>query len=205
MANDQRIHPDQGSRWQLALVLVVFLGPVLAAILIYANAERWLGGAPTGQHGRLYQPAEPLEKLPLTRRDGQPLSLEWLRGKWTVAVIAPGDCSAACREALYKVRQAHKAQGKNIGRVQRLYVAQGAWPGAQARAFLEAEHPHLTVARPEVGAAPLAAWAHPGAEGLPGIYVLDPPANLVLRYDLGAGAKGILKDLESLLKHSTIG
>jgi len=193
------------SRKQLTLVLVLFLGPLLAAVLLYATADRWLSGGPTGQHGHLYQPVRPLEALPLIGLDGKALSIADLRGKWSVVVVGAGDCPANCREALYKVRQAHKAQGKNIGRVQRLFVAFGDAPGGEVRAFLDRDHPHLKVATPANAKEALDAFKSPQKDGPAGIYVVDPHANLVLRYDFAAGAEGILEDLDHLLKHSTIG
>ncbi len=118
--------------------------------------------------------------------------------------MGPGDCGPGCRKALYRIRQAHKAQGRNIGRVRRLYLAVGKAPPPPVRRFLERKHPGLAVARPagEDGLATLRAVA---GGRLTGIYLLDPHANLVLRYGPGAEAKGILEDLEHLLKHSAIG
>lgn len=205
MANDEQARDRKSGRWQLALVLVVFLGPVLVAVLLYANAERWLPDNPSGQHGQLFEPVEPLEDVPFVSLDGQPLGADDLRGKWTVVVLAAGSCQEGCRQTLYKVRQAHKAQGKNIGRVQRLFVALDGTPGGAARDFLAEEHPHLDLAKPVGSKEVLAPFRHPQARGLKGVYVLDPHANLVLRYGPDFRAKGLIKDLESLLKHSTIG
>lgn len=204
-ANDEQGQHRKGSRLQLGLVLALFLGPVLVAVLLYANADRWLSGGPSGQHGQLYQQVEPLEEVPFVALDGKPLGKEAVRGKWTAVVMAPGSCPEMCRQALYKVRQAHKAQGKNIGRVQRLFVALDGAPGPGTRDFLAAEHPHLDLARPAGSEEVLAPFRHPQAQGLSGVYLLDPHANLVLRYGPDFRAKGLIKDLESLLKHSTIG
>ena len=202
---DEQTAARRRNRWQLGMVLVVFLGPVLVAVLLYANADRWLGGGPTGQHGQLYQPAKPLESVPFEPVGGVSMTLDDLRGQWTVVVLGDSACGAGCRDVLYKVRQAHKAQGKNIGRVQRVFVALGGAPGEGTRDFLAAEHPKLIPARPTRGQTSLAPFRHPDAEGLPGVYVLDPHANLVMRYGQDFPAKGLIKDLESLLKHSTIG
>ncbi|HKJ71217.1 MAG TPA: SCO family protein [Gammaproteobacteria bacterium] len=195
----------RSNRLQLVLVLVVFLGPVLLAGLLYVNADRWLGTGPTGQHGELYQPARPLDGLPVTGADGGAMSLDDLRGKWTLVVIGSGQCGSDCRDALYKVRQAHKAQGKNIGRVQRLFVALDGRFGPHTRDFLAAEHPHLKLGIPDGGKQALAQFRHPEAAGLRGIYLVDPNVNLVMRYGWDVDAEGILKDLEHLLKHSAIG
>ncbi len=38
-----------------------------------------------------------------------------------------------------------------------------------------------------------------------GLYLVDPLGNLMMRYDTNADFKGILKDLERLLKYSWVG
>jgi hypothetical protein len=45
----------------------------------------------------------------------------------------------------------------------------------------------------------------PSAEGESGIYVVDPHGNLMMGYAPTGAAPGILKDLERLLRLSTIG
>ncbi|KPV41401.1 hypothetical protein AN478_02155 [Thiohalorhabdus denitrificans] len=195
--------PERGSRAQLWLLLLVFVGPVIVAGVLYANADRWLGGTATGHHGQLVNPARPLQGLPVLDADGNRLGLEAIRGKWTLVYIGPGQCGQDCKSDLYGMRQAHKAQGKNIARVQRLFIARdGTLPD---RAFLAEEHPNLEVGRLARGASLEPFAAGDGEEPPTGIYVVDPNANLVLRYEPGTQPKGILKDLESLLKHSTIG
>jgi cytochrome oxidase Cu insertion factor (SCO1/SenC/PrrC family) len=195
-------------RGQLVLLLVVFLGPLLVALLAYWQADAWLETAGGGHHGELLDPARPLPGLSLRTLDGQALTRADLRGRWTLLYVGSPACPERCRGALYRMRQAHKAQGRDIGRLQRLLVTAGPLPAGQTRRFLQAEHPHLRVARPAGGEANLAPFRVAGAEGMAsprGIYVVDPNGNLVLRYPGDAGARGLLKDLETLLKHSTIG
>ncbi|MFP4561170.1 MAG: SCO family protein [Thiohalorhabdus sp.] len=195
--------PEGRNRAQLWLLLLVFVGPVIAAGVLYANADHWFNGNATGHHGQLVDPARPLQGLPVLDAEGNRLGLEAVRGKWTLVYIGSGQCGADCRSDLYGMRQAHKAQGKNIGRVQRLFIARdGILPEG---AFLAEEHPNLKVGRLAPGASLEAFDAGDREKPPAGIYMVDPNANLVLRYEPGAPPKGILKDLESLLKHSTIG
>jgi hypothetical protein len=45
----------------------------------------------------------------------------------------------------------------------------------------------------------------PSASGEPGIYIVDPHGNLMMGYAPTGAARGILRDLERLLRLSTIG
>jgi len=42
-------------------------------------------------------------------------------------------------------------------------------------------------------------------DGLPGIYIVDPHGNLMMSYPASGSARGLLKDLERLLRLSNIG
>ncbi len=196
----------QGSgRMQLLALAAVFLAPVVIAAVLYASAgQQWLK-AGEGHHGQLIQPPRGLDSFPLRGPDGDPLGTEYLLGKWTLVYIGPSDCPEDCRGALATMRQVHKAQGRNIGRVQRLYVAEGGLPPEPTRELLAREHPHLTVAVPGPEGAGMAPFQAEGGEEAEGIYILDPNANLIMRYAPGAEGDGILDDLEHLLKHSAIG
>jgi hypothetical protein len=61
----------------------------------------------------------------------------------------------------------------------------------------------LPMAGPE-GAA-LRALFPPAADGADGIYIVDPHGNLMMSYPATGSARGLLKDLERLLRLSSIG
>jgi hypothetical protein len=54
------------------------------------------------------------------------------------------------------------------------------------------------------GGALLAAFP-PAVDGAAGIYIVDPHGNLMMSYPASGSARGLLKDLERLLKLSHIG
>ena len=138
-------------------------------------------------------PAPPLAG---TRADGQPFALAQLRGKWTLAIAAPGDCDVACQQALYATRQARTIQGREKERVQRVWLVTD--DVAPDPAVLQ-QHSDLTVAR-----VPRAALA-----GLPAgterLYLIDPLGNLVLAFPRDPDIKRVAKDIERVLKASRIG
>ena len=45
----------------------------------------------------------------------------------------------------------------------------------------------------------------PAADGARGIYIVDPHGNLLMSYPASGSARGLLKDLERLLRLSSIG
>lgn len=177
----------------VALIALFLLPLVLAWVLI----GHW---RPSGsaEHGELLVPARPLPQAFITAHA--------LHGRWTLVYLAAGPgCDAACRGSLYRLRQVRLATGKDIDRVQRLAL----WlqpADAATRQWLAVEHAGLAGA--EAGAEELrpftAAWASEGAAGR-WIYLVDPLGNLVLRYPAEVDAKGILSDLQRLLKLSKIG
>ncbi|HKJ87473.1 MAG TPA: hypothetical protein VKA48_03105 [Gammaproteobacteria bacterium] len=199
---------SQGSsRLQLWLLLLVFASPIIAATLFYANSDRWLEQTGTGHHGQLLNPARPLKSLPVQDGEGNRLGVDYLQGKWTLVYIGRSDCQGPCERDLYGMRQAHMAQGKNTDRIQRLYIAQDGMPRGKTKDFLAGRHPYLTVAHP-VSGQDLSSFRVPDGKGgtrLGGVYLVDPHANLVLSYGTEPNPKGILEDLETLLKHSSIG
>ena len=117
--------------------------------------------------------------------------------------IGQGECDLLCQTDLFKVRQARAALGRDLVRVQYLYVAMddAAWNAARA---IQTEHPKMMFGKvaPSKSREQAAAFdVHP--EG--NVYLLDPHGNLVLRYNDAVTTKGIIKDLKRLLRVSKIG
>ena len=91
-------------RLQLALLALVFFGPLAVAIAMY-----YTGGAPEGDsvnYGTLLEP--PLALDARTHFD------TGLRGRWTLLVKASGDCGEACSRALIDIRQVRLATGREM-------------------------------------------------------------------------------------------
>lgn len=183
-------------RTLLVALIALFLLPLVLAWVLVGH---W---RPSGsaEHGELLVPARPLPQAFITAHA--------LHGRWTLVYLATGPgCDAACRGALYRLRQVRLATGKDIDRVQRLAL----WlqpADAATRQWLAVEHAGLAGAGADAAAGELqpftAAWSTEGAVGR-WIYLADPLGNLVLRYPADVDAKGILSDLQRLLKLSKIG
>ena len=173
------------------LIGLVTLAPVVASYAIYY----WFPPDRQVNYGELL-PTVPAPPVAGTGRDGTPFALAGLRGKWVLTVAAPGGCDATCRSALYATRQARTIQGREMERVQRVWLVTddaAARPGAAGRAPGPAGRPRVAGGR--------AGAAGPGQTHL----LVDPLGNLVLAYPRDPDIKAMAKDITRLLKASRIG
>jgi hypothetical protein len=171
-------------RNKLLLIGAVCIAPVLAGWILYLS--RWTP-RDTGNYGELIAP--------------RPLSgpaLDALRGKWVLVAFDAAACAADCEKKLYFMRQVRKAQGKESGRVERLWVlTDAAAPRAELRAAIEGTQ----ILRLESFAA---AGEFPG-NPTRHIYLIDPLGNLMMRFPPEPDPSGVIKDLQRLLKYSRFG
>ncbi len=200
----------QQSAWRSRLTLItlalLFLAPALAAWWFYSTSADWQPGHTTN-HGTLMVPPRPLDLTqPLFATDGTPFPGEYLRGKWTLVYIGGSSCTALCAEDFYKMRQVRLAQGENMDRVQRLFLFTDG--DSRLPAALD-DYPKMDVAilPRQAGETFLSQFIvdNTGPGKAERIYVVDPLGNLMMYYYPDAEPKGMLKDLQRLLKVSSIG
>ncbi len=132
------------NRRTLILLALVTVAPVIASYAAYY----WFPRDKQANYGELL-PTRPAPELAGVTPGGAPFRLSELRGRWVLAVAAPGACDRACTQALYATRQARTIQGREMERVARLLLVTG--DGAPPAA-LAAEHPDLVTARVPAGA-----------------------------------------------------
>lgn len=189
-------------RLTLAVVVVLCLLPLAGAWLLTTQFPGWrpFGSA---SHGTLVQPPRSLTPEGLVGPDGEALGAGYFHHKWTLMLVTEMPCTQPCRDALYGTRQARRALGQDMNRVQRLWVISGeSWPSGFGD--VRAQHPELGVARASadwVRALPAASGSFTPSR----IYLIDPEARLMMAYAGDAAAKGILEDLRRLLRASRIG
>lgn len=146
----------------------------------------WASGT-TGNYGELIAP-RPVSQEPLSP----------LRGKWVMVMFDGAACDAYCERKLYFMRQVRKAQGKDQGRVERLWViTDGGRPRAELLAAIEGTHVSRTDSVELIRAFPGNPRDH--------IYLVDPLGNLMMRFPRDPDPSRMLKDLARLLKYSGIG
>ena len=177
--------PVKRGRVKLALLLALFAIPVMAGWVAYVSG--WGSGA-AANYGTLLPP-----------RLLEDPALVALRGKWVLVALDRAACDSRCEQKLYYMRQVRRAQGRQMSRVERLWLVTD--PVAPAPALLAAiEGTHLARSDERLaGAFPAerAATDH--------IYLVDPLGNLMLRFPRDPNPSKIVKDLERLLKYSGFG
>jgi cytochrome oxidase Cu insertion factor (SCO1/SenC/PrrC family) len=177
----------------VAAIFAVAAMPLAAALVAYHLFP------PAGRtnYGELLEP-RPMPLAALQRLDGAPFTLAELHGKWVLLQVDDAACGMRCQEKLFFMRQVRLAQGKNMDRVERVWLLLDAGPLAPEIARL---HAGAVVAR----AAPELLARLPATDVRDHIYLLDPRGNVMLRFPKHADPKRMIKDLERLLKYSSIG
>ena len=206
--NSEPRPPTRRQRFPVLAVFALFLGPVVAAWVIFHYLPQWQPKG-TVNHGELVRPARPLTAVPPAAVDGSSLTDDLVRGRWTLLAVVEGTCDETCQRRLYELRQLHTALNKDVARVRRVLLVID--PVANADfAGLAAAFPDLHLARGR--AETLAKWlaqfdmadgVAPARSGR--VFLIDPLGNLMMFYAPDSPAKGILRDLERLLKISQIG
>jgi cytochrome oxidase Cu insertion factor (SCO1/SenC/PrrC family) len=196
------LNAQRRSRLMLGLLATLFFGPVVVAAILYYIAP---GYRPDGRtnYGTLVDPARPLPAFALVDADGRPQP-ELLLGKWSLIQLGGGVCDTACAERLLQIRQLRLALGKDLNRMQRIYVAPDTTALAAMRAEHAAEHPDarfLADTGPAGGR--VADFFQP--QDANAIYLVDPNGNWLMVYTGSIESKRMLKDLKTLMRLSSIG
>jgi len=165
------------ARLKLAALFLACAAPFALAWMAYVFD--WASGS-TSNYGELIAPRT---------LSGPPF--EALRGKWVLLTVDEAACNARCEDKLYIVRQLRRAQGKEMDRVERLWLVAGG----------PAPRPALLAA---IEGTRLATWKDPLLSP-EHIYVVDPHGNLMLRFPREPDPTRMIKDLQRLLKASRIG
>jgi len=159
---------------------LLWVGLVCAAPIVLGTAAYlldWSPGAPSN-YGELLDP----RPVP---------GFESLRGKWVLVSFDAAACDTYCERKLYVMRQSRRAQGKDMDRVERLWVlTDGGKPRAELLPGIEGTR-----------------FASFPAAGFPGntadhLYLVDPFGNLMLRFPRDPDPSKVIKDLQRLLRYT---
>ena len=170
---------------KLALLAAFFLLPIGASWVIW-NFDLAAGVA--GNYGTLLAP-RPAALPPLAG----------LKGKWVLVQFDGGACDAWCERKHYFMRQVRRAQGKDMQRVERLWLLTDAVrPRAELLAAIEG-----TVIVPR--GVDLGAAFSAERSVVDHIYLVDPLGNLMMRFPRDPDPTRMIKDLQRLLRVSGFG
>jgi hypothetical protein len=160
---------------------VLLIGLVCAAPLVFgtlAYVYKWDVGS-AANYGELIPP-RPLSGPPFDR----------LRGKWLLIAVDSAACDAWCEKKLYYLRQLRRAQGKDMDRVERLWLLTD--DGKPRAELLPAIEGTVIERAPKMDALPGKPADH--------LYVVDPFGNLMMLYPRDPDPSKMLKDLQRLMK-----
>ncbi|MFZ6872105.1 SCO family protein [Undibacterium sp. Di27W] len=190
-------------RWKLILVLAVCAAPMIFSYLAYYVIK------PEGRtnYGTILDP----RLYPMPRLAGHLLGaaasdpatgLEAYQGKWLMLQVDSGACADVCQKRMYDIRQLRTAQGKEMDRIERVWLITDDTP---IDTMLIRQHDGARMLK--MDAAALKAWLPTESETQISdhIYLIDPRGNLMMRYPKNADANKIKKDLSKLLRASAIG
>lgn len=179
-------------RIKLLLILGMFALPVVASYLAYYIWQ------PTGRknYGELVKQAD--IKLKGVALNGEVFDIESLKGKWVMVYVGGGECPKTCQDLLYAIRQIRTIQGKEMDRIERLWViTDDRIPNED----MQKMHAGLFYLRTDQANAA----QFPGSETAGHLYMVDPLGHLMMRWPQNPEPKQMIKDVKLLLKASQIG
>ncbi len=158
---------------KLLLVALVCAAPFVLGTAAYLLG--WSTGV-TSNYGELISPPRPVA------------GMDALRGKWVLVAFDAAACDAYCERKLYFMRQVRRAQGKEMERVERLWVLTDAGkPRTELLAAIEGTRLQ--------GLTPFDGQAREH------IYLVDPLGNLMMRFPRDPDPSKMIKDLQRLVKY----
>lgn len=186
-------------RWKLFAVILICASPIIASYFTYYVIK------PEGRtnYGAFIDPRDyPIPQLDSTTLDGKPTGLDAYKGKWIMLQVGNADCPEACTKKLHDMRQLRLAQGKEMERVERVWLITDNKP-LETMLIREYDGTRMLRANSEK----VKAWlpVDDGTTASDHIYMIDPLGNLMMRFPKDADPNKIKKDLNKLLKASAIG
>jgi len=183
----------------LAVLAALFLLPLLLSFWMYYGTA-WRPAAHVN-HGELISPARPLPATRLPIVMGAPRSGTLFHRNWSIVYIGAGQCDENCRNALYVMRQTRLALNNEMTRVDRVFLVTAS---CCDRDFLAREHGGTVVVDASGPDARALLQSFPDGRET-SLFIVDPLGNLMMRFDTRQNAKGLLQDLQKLLRLSSIG
>lgn len=184
----------------LAVLAGLFLLPVLASFWMYYGTD-WRPSTHVN-HGELITPARSLPQVSLPVVLGTTGKAALFSRNWSIVYIGGGDCDDNCRSSLNVMRQTRLALNNDMTRVERVFLVTA---DCCNRAFLSEQHGGMAVVDASGPAAAGLLRLFPEAQREHALFIVDPLGNLMMRFDTRQDPKGLLQDLQKLLRLSHIG
>lgn len=183
-----------GPRAKLLLVASIFALPIVASYVAYL----YFPPKPTANYGELLLPPSQAPALAFREIGGGAFTFASLQGGWAMVASDAAACGKACIDKLVMMRQVRLALGRDAARVTRVLIVEDG--RAPEPALLEPFQGTVVLLPPAGSRLP------PGPGNDRGhVYLVDPHGNVMMRWPAPDDGKGMLKDLQRLLKASQIG
>jgi hypothetical protein len=210
------MNADTKNKVKLAILMLAAILPITFATVSFRNAMEDADFGGDLNKGVL------ISVLGLNDADGQPMfrpfediiaelasDAEYEIQPWLMVYVSASDCTEACLSKIYELRQLHVALGKDIQRVRRYFVnASTNGISEENRIKFRDEYPSMGVAYGNYdnirqNLALNGASLNPVGEDY--VLFVDPVGNVMMFYSADKTAQDIMSDLETLLKHSSLG
>ena len=186
---------DSGGRLQLALMALVFFGPLLLAAGMYFTGASFQPAGRTN-NGDLLQPVIPIaDELPDSSL------LDHIGDRWLLIYSNSGACEDACKRALYILRQSRLTLGNDMERLGRVLLHVESAPDT----VIPGENYAGTIILTDDA---LGEWLQdkkPEAAAPGGYFLVDPLGNLVMYFSPEIDPSAMVEDIGHLLELSRIG
>jgi len=198
--------------WQLTAMGLLFLGPFVVAMVIYAGRGVFGGIDPLPNPDReLIEPPPTIPLEPIRLAGGGQSDPDWARSRWSLVYARMRPCETECTEALSRLHQVWLALGAERDRVREVFLAPAgeASPGGEASpaggASTVVPDGFLSGVIDASGGPDLLRLLGPERLARGQFFVVDPLGNVILSYPDDADQTRLLRDLERLLDVSRVG
>ena len=180
-------------RLQFLLIAAVFFGPLLVAAWLYYGGGG-LQPESKANHGTLLEPIVNLN-------DSVPGSSLLAQRLWLLLYADRSACGEPCLESLYTLRQSRLMLGREMDRVQRVFLHGDEAPD---NLRIADEHRGLITLQDDALQSVLdKKKPREMADG--GFFLIDPHGNLVMYFEPDINPRKMVDDIKRLLKLSRIG
>ncbi len=189
----------QKGRWKLLAVILVCASPIILSYLTYYVIKP----QSRTNYGAFIDPRDyPIPDMALSTMAGKSTALDAYKGKWIMLQVDSGDCAAVCEKKLHDMRQLRLAQGKEMDRIERVWLISDDKP-LDTILIREFDGTNMLRAKSDL----VSGWlpVEAGTTMFDHIYMIDPLGNLMMRFPKDADPNKIKKDVIKLLKASSIG
>ena len=185
--------PSNRTFW---LLLALFIIPYALAWFFYQNPALQQQLGRKTNTGTLITPVLPIGSFNFQRPDQTAFTASGWQNQWSFLVLMASSCAQPCQDNLYKIRQIRLALGEDRQHLQRVAVL--VEPATALLDQLRQDYPDMVVltATPPIHtelASRLGDWQDR-------IFLVDPAGQVMMTYPPQTDAKGILKDVQRLLK-----